>query len=144
MITRSEIVETARRWKGTPYRHQGRSVRGVDCGGLLVVVVNELGLEYRGERLTYSRFAETFSLKQELDRICHKIDLNEAKPGDIALFRIDVLPQHVAFLSDYHQGGLGMIHCYQRARKVVEHRFANVWRSPKRLIQVYQIPGVEK
>ena len=140
MITRSQIVETARRWKGTPYRHQGRSARGVDCGGFLVVVVNELGLEYKGEKLTYSRFAETFSLKQELDRLCQKVRPEDIQPGDIALFKIDVLPQHVAFLTDYHSGGLGMIHCYQRVNNVVEHRFANVWRA--RMIQAYQLPGV--
>ena len=38
------VVAQARAWLGTPWRHQGRSPRGVDCAGLVVLVARALGL----------------------------------------------------------------------------------------------------
>jgi len=46
-ITKQDIVDMAREYKGVPYRHQGRSiVTGVDCAGLLALIAGRIGLEY--------------------------------------------------------------------------------------------------
>lgn len=141
MITRSEIVKMARSWLGTPYRHQGRSRRGVDCAGPLVHIAHEVGLGDKfNDQLIYSVNPETFSLKQQMDAVLDHITKDEIRPGDPLLFKIDVHPQHVAITVDYHLGGLGMVHCYSRIGRVVEHRLADVWFA--RLVQAYRIPGI--
>ena len=43
-VTGEAVVAQARTWLGTPWRHQGRSPRGVDCAGLVVLVARALGL----------------------------------------------------------------------------------------------------
>jgi cell wall-associated NlpC family hydrolase len=141
-VTRQQIVEMARSWIGTPYRHQGRTRRGVDCAGPLVNIANEIGAEGITDRLIYSRFPESFNLKEQMDAALIKVDKDKVKPGDVLLFKIDVLPQHVGIAGNYKHGGLSIIHCYQRVGRVVEHRFANVWWA--RLIQAYKIPNVQE
>jgi cell wall-associated NlpC family hydrolase len=46
MNTRDDIVRQARTWIGTPFHHQARlKSKGCDCLGLIVGVVDELGLK---------------------------------------------------------------------------------------------------
>lgn len=143
MTKRSEIVRMARSWVGTPYRHQGRSARGMDCAGPLIRIAHEIGIGHKfDDELIYSRNPETFSLKRKMDELLLWIEPAEIKPGDILLFRIDAYPQHVSIAVDYYLGGLAMVHCYSRVGKVVEHRLAKIWLA--RLIQAYKIPGIEE
>lgn len=140
--TRKKIVELARKYKGVPFRHQGRSIiTGVDCAGLVVCIIATLGYQYK-EDLRYGRNAEKFTLKKEMDLHLCKIKKHEIQPGDILLMKIDRVPQHVAIVSDYVHGGLGMIHCYDRVKKVVEHRLANVWKA--RIVQAYEMPDLQE
>jgi len=143
MIKRSKIVKMAREWLGVPYRHQGRTRLGVDGAGPLVHIAKEVGLGDKfDDRLIYSANPETFSLKPQMNSVLNKIASEEIKPGDLLLFRFSIHPQHVAIAVDYYTGGLGMLHCYSKVGKVVEHRLANVWMA--RLVQAYRIPGIEE
>ena len=66
MITpelRIEIVEYARTWLGTKWRHQGRSKQGIDCIGLIIRTAEEFGFQYedstgyaRGTKLDFIHF----------------------------------------------------------------------------------------
>ena len=141
-FTRQHMVNMAREYKGVPYRHQGRSkANGVDCAGLLALIADRIGLEYPDD-LRYPRNPEKFNLKPVMDKVLRPIPKPDIRPGDVLLFKIDIVPQHVAIAADYTHGGLSMIHCYDRVGKVVEHRFANIWMS--RLVQGYQLPGIEE
>ena len=141
MINRADIVRMAREYKGVPYRHQGRCAKtGVDCAGLLALIADRIGLEYP-DNLRYPKNPEKFNLKSVMDQYLVPISADFIQPGDAMLFKIDVLPQHVAIAADYQYGGLSMIHCYNRVDRVVEHRLAKIWLS--RLVQAYQIPEVE-
>ncbi len=55
-------------------------------------------------------------------------DDNTIRPTDIALFSIDGLPQHMGIISDFGSG-LGLIHAYAPAKKVVEHALDDFWCS---------------
>jgi cell wall-associated NlpC family hydrolase len=44
MTMREQIVEEARKYLGVRFRHQGRTVAGIDCAGLILNVGNDLGL----------------------------------------------------------------------------------------------------
>ncbi len=136
MTLQHEIVATARRWIGVPFCHQGRSRKGVDCLGLLVMIAHENALLFNGhgahthDATTYGHRPDTQLLMAGLCRHLHRIEAAAMQPGDIALMRVDHLPQHLAIISDYPEHGhVGMIHAYAPARKVVEHRLCEHWRT---------------
>lgn len=135
MIARTDIVAAARSWLGTPFQHQGRVKRiGVDCAGLIIGVVRELGIS--ADDLTgYGRQPDS----DELRRLCREqmrpIALEAARPGDVYLIEIDGRPQHLAFATD-----IGLLHAYAPARKVVEHGIDAGWRA--RLVAAFALPGI--
>lgn len=141
----NQIVKQARTWLGTPFHHQARlKKKGCDCLGLIVGVVDELGLKDKTGKLlagydeiTYSKLPNGEHLIAKLQSVLKEIPKAKAKPGDLGLFKIGDNPQHLAILTDY-EGEIGMIHCEARTRKVVEHRLDNEWNE--RLIKVFRWP----
>ena len=57
--------------------------------------------------------------------------INAALPGDVFLIKFNGQPQHLAIFT-----GDSIIHAYEKAGKVVEQRFADVWR--KKIAGVYR------
>lgn len=127
-----EIVETARQWLGTPFVHQGR-VRGVgvDCGGLLLGVARDLGMEV-DEPPAYSMSPDPDIIQTMLDRYCVRVDFSDIQPGDILWFSFAGEPRHVGIASD-----IGVIHAWAKPGCVVEHRLDEVWMH--RLCAVYRV-----
>jgi cell wall-associated NlpC family hydrolase len=68
-----------------------------------------------------------------LKAICEAqgVKVDKPQPGDILLMRFVREPQHLGI----HAGDT-IIHSYQRAGKVTEHRMDNVWRD--RIVAVYR------
>ncbi len=143
MLDSSLLVAQARSWIGTPFHHQARlKGKGCDCLGLIVGVVDELGIkDGNGVRLaaydevTYSKEPDGAYLAQKLTGLLKEVPVAEARAGDLGLFKVRENPQHLAIFSDYN-GALGMIHCYAQARRVVEHRLDDDWKS--RLVKVFR------
>ena len=143
MLNNHIIVAQARTWLGTPFHHQARlKGKGCDCLGLITGVVGELGLQDRNgqpltgyDEVTYSKEPDGAYLTQKLTALLDEAPVAQAQPGDLALFTVRDNPQHLAILTDY-EGGLGMIHCYAQARRVVEHRLDDDWRQ--RLVKVFR------
>jgi cell wall-associated NlpC family hydrolase len=142
MITRREVVDFARSFIGTPYRHQGRSkVFGVDCAGILVLLANKLNIYWESKySLRYARNPEFFILQSEMDKYLEEITWKDIRMGDVLLFKITKHPQHVGIVSDYAKNRLGIVHTYESVGKVVEHRLNEMWMGL--LIKAYKIPGV--
>lgn len=137
MTTRSEIVAAARGFLGVRYQHQGRSRKGMDCAGLIVMVARACGIEAR-DMLGYARTPDGKSLQAHLDAQAPKTGQMQA--GDILLMRFKREPQHLAIVTDYPFGGLAMIHSYAGAGQVVEHRIDKQWAD--RIVAVYSYPEV--
>ena len=143
MSTRDDIVRQARTWLGTPFHHQARlKAVGCDCLGLIVGVVDELGLKDSSgtplaayDEVTYSREPDGAYLTQKLVGLLDEVPIAEMRAGDLALFRVRENPQHLAILTDY-ENTIGMIHCFAQARRVVEHRLDDDWKS--RLLKVFR------
>jgi NlpC/P60 family putative phage cell wall peptidase len=135
------IVAQARTWLGTPFHHQARLKNvGCDCLGLVVGVVDELGLKDKNgqklasyDEIAYSKEPDGAYLTQKLTDLLEEVQ--EPQAGDLALFSVRDNPQHLAILTDY-EGSLGMIHAYAPARRVVEHRLDDDWNS--RLVKVFR------
>lgn len=138
-VTAAQLIEDARTWLGTPYRHQG-SIKGLgcDCVGFLAEVAVETGLitpQLRAEFPTdYSQQPAGGELRRLTSRHLSLVPFNARCPGDIVLMRFAEEPQHLGMLTavdpDY------VIHCAQHG--VVEHRIDSVWRA--RIVRVYRFP----
>lgn len=143
MLLPEQVIESARRWIGTPYQHQGRLLGvGVDCLGLIIGVTTDLGLidpsllDY-GD---YARVPDGDFLQTEIAKFCTQIDLPDpGQPlptGLLVLFRFRGDPQHCGISSHYG----AVIHSHQGAGKVCEHNLDAKWR--RRVVAIYQLPGV--
>ncbi len=143
-IPRNKIVEEARKFKGVPFKHQGRSRKqGIDCVGMLIILGEENGFYKESlENNRYSKNPEVFKIKETLDEILVPIDKDKFKEGDILLFRIPFHPQHVGIVTDYSDQSYGIVQAYQTIGKVVEHRLDQKWID--RIVKAYQVPGVEE
>lgn len=121
-MRRSEIVEAARRYLGTPYHHEGRVLgHGIDCIGLLLCVARDCGAEVP-EQQGYARVPDESRLIAGLDAHACRIELKDAQPGDIVAIPFIRKLRHLAILTDK-----GMIHAYEPAGKVVEHAVDARW-----------------
>lgn len=124
----NELVNAARTFLGTPYRHQGRNEHGIDCAGLLVASYRLLGIELDDMR-AYGMEPWRDGLRQQVEKN-FTLQSRDPEPGDILLLRVRREPQHLAIATD-----LGIIHAYASVGRVVETSMGSQW--SKRLVGVY-------
>ena len=140
----SAIVQAARSWIGTPYRHQASlKGAGADCLGLVRGVWREVVGDEPEILPAYSPdWAEVGgeeTLLAAARRWLVEIPIGEAKAGDVLLFRMsDGAPiKHCAVLSDIGRPEWRMIHAYW-GRSVVESWIGPWWR--RRLAAAFAWP----
>jgi len=133
MTTRQDIIDTARKYLGVRYKHQGRTVYGLDCLGLLVRVAHDLGLS-KDDNTDYGPVPDGRRLMAEMDARLERVA--KGKPGDVLLMRFDKNPQHLAIMTDK-----GIIHSFAQARAVVEHGLNSEWSD--RIVRTYSFRGIE-
>jgi cell wall-associated NlpC family hydrolase len=139
-ISQQKIVLQARTWLGTKYHHQGRLKKskagagGVDCIGLIIGVIDELGLQdgegnplSRHDEFNYSMYPERGRLVGAIQRHLREVPEEKMTQGDVLLFRTFRDPQHVGLLTEYPTGGAGLIHCNSSAGRVVEQPLSEAW-----------------
>ncbi len=149
---KQQIVAEARGWLGTPFHHQGRARAGVDCIGLVLGVLEAVQCLSRakdemGARRRFSDFDEcdyapdpnSERLREKMDAHFYPLHAAALAPGDVLLFRILRLPQHVGIVGNHPYGGLSLIHAYSPAAKVVEEKLAQGFLS--RVIAAYRVPA---
>jgi cell wall-associated NlpC family hydrolase len=134
MLDREKIIETARGFLNTPFKHQGRNEAGIDCAGLIINVGQALGYiheDYRYEN--YGRIPHKGKLEQNVDANLEKIELSDIQPGDIFLMTFNRYPQHLALVTSLSP--LQIIHSYSGAGAVVEHICDGEWKD--RVVAAY-------
>ena len=129
------FIAAARRLAGTPFKHRGRSERGVDCLGLVKVALDAVGRETADERL-YGREPEPEGLRLRAALREHFGAPVPLQAGCVVLMRWHALPNHVAIVGDYVHGGLSLIHALASEGRVVETRLADPW--PRRIVEGYR------
>lgn len=136
MLTPDDVIAEARRWIGTRWVHQGRTTAGIDCAGLLVCVLRNLGQEVE-DMQGYRRSPDGESFRAN---IYNQTDYqSQPSPGAIGLFREAIFPTHTGFFAEQN-GILTLIHAYSLAGKVVEEPFQFRW--PEKLVAVRKIRGL--
>ena len=135
MITPDDIVEYARTWRGTRWKHLGRNERGLDCVGLLYLTAAHF--ELPGEDMSsYSRVP-----RPELLRHIGKYS-NPLRPmipvhGAIGVFHDTVTPCHTGIFAVNSKGRVTVIHCDARRRRCLEEGYEDSSPSLKsRLVDI--------
>lgn len=85
----SEIIAEARRWIGTPYVHGGKSRRGTDCSGMVMVIYEEKA----GVRLPRN------SARQQ--EFCAPVRRADLVPGDLVFFSSSVRGNRISHVGIY-------------------------------------------
>lgn len=138
MVTTTQIVDEARKWKGVPWRHQGRTERGIDCAGLVVCVAKELGLS-DFDTTDYQRTAQQHKLLGYFREHMDARPLKDVRPGDVILFRDSAYPCHVAMVGESN-GRLSIIHAHAERRVVLEEPLTEHWRG--KWVAAFRFKGV--
>lgn len=142
MQTREQIVEKTRSFIGVPWKHQGRNRLGIDCVGLVIIVGNEMGLiDYTSNNYQRHGQGTTFLREFRAGMMVEK-KLDEAKPGDVLLFRDKQYPCHSAIVGE-KKGRLTIIHAHALHRKVLEEELEQGdWLI--RRVACFSYPNVEE
>jgi cell wall-associated NlpC family hydrolase len=133
IVSASTVVAEARSWVGAPYRHQGRARTGVDCVGLPIAIMQELGaLPEHFEITNYGR-TPTGELAARLVDHCIRTDV--AVAGTLLVIAWTKIAAHVAIFT-----GDSMIHAYESVGRVVEHGYRGRW--VRMTHSIWRIPDV--
>ena len=121
---------------GTPWLHQGRTARGMDCIGYVHVVFARTLLQTRGivleaARADYGLTPSVEKLRAELDRFIGPPVKDVPRAGDVVSLRWRGDEHHLAIVVP-HPYGLGLVHADNTAagaqgKRVVYHRMGPEW-----------------
>lgn len=146
-ISRADIIEVARDYIGTPFQHQGRTHKGLDCVGLPLCVAEDLGLTDKGGVPFKRNDGGGYSAQPTgkivfqtcCDRMIRKL-ANQFRPGDVLCMRLPIEPCHVAIVTEYN-GVPYIVHAYDGGeRKCVEHILDVAWQ--RKIVAAFEFPGV--
>ncbi len=129
MPSNQDLVEAARNWKGVRWVHQGRNRAGVDCVGLLMMALKDIGIEVRDMK-GYRRSPNPEAFLGNIFDQTIPVE-GDPFPGAIGVFRDGTQPCHVAIFAETH-GRPSIIHAYAGIGKVIEEVFDHEW--PARLV----------
>jgi len=140
-----DIVAAARRWVGTPYRHQS-SCRGAgtDCLGLLRGVWREvLGPEPEAVPSytpDWSEPGHREDLLAAAGRHLVAVPPETAQPGDVLILRMKEggVAKHVGFLARSPLGHATLVHAYS-GHGVVESALTPAW--ARRVAGAFRFPA---
>lgn len=141
MIPASRLIEEARALVGVPWRHQGRTRKGVDCIGLVLVAAQNAGLDLaKAARVkaprTYSRNPDP-KLYELVQQCCEKSET--LAPGYLLFFKFDA-DKYARHFGIYTDTGT-VIHAESvTRRKVIEHGYRAHWKRWTH--SVWRLPGV--
>ena len=143
VLSRQADVGEARKWLGTPYRHQASLLGvGADCLGLVRGVWRGvIGAEPEKAPAYTPDWAEALGEESLLEAAArHMVEIapGVAQIGDVLLFRmaLGAPAKHAAIVS----GSDLILHAYW-GRAVCETRLVPWWR--RRIAAAFQFPGVE-
>jgi NlpC/P60 family putative phage cell wall peptidase len=140
MTTQKAIIDSARKWIGTPFVHQGRRLgAGVDCAGVVIGVAEDLGIAPVGFRdpKGYASNPANRLIEELMDKWLVRVPKSEVQPGDILFFKYARLPQHMGILTDRGT----FVHAYKVGPGVVEVTYDRAWQ--RATVRAYRFRGVE-
>ena len=127
---------------GVSFRHRGRSRRGLDCAGLVILASRDAGY------LAVDR--EVYGREPWRDGLRAQVAMNLGEPldrapqvDDVVLMRMrpEAEPSHLAIVTPYElsDARLGLVHTYANVGMVCTHSMDAIWAS--RIVEVYAWPA---
>jgi len=140
VITGDEIIEQARTWLGTPWHHAARCKGvGVDCGGLIVGALQEVGYPVR-DMVNYDLGDNIDAMLQHIGSHADAVPEGEYLfAGDILVLRGKLMYNHCGFYTVTPDGDGGILHAWRTPGKVVEHALDGIWE--KWIVAVFRLHG---
>jgi cell wall-associated NlpC family hydrolase len=133
---RAGFIAAARTYLNVPFRHHGRSRARLDCIGLVILALADVGA-VASDRRAYGRDPLNDGLRAAVvEQIGDPIPLSDIRPGDVLMIKWHEEPNHIAIVTDYPLGGLAIIHAFAQAGRVVEHALADPW--PRRICEAFR------
>lgn len=139
MIPAQQLIDESRKLIGTPWKHTGRTTRGVDCVGMVLLAAKNAGVDLAQygvrDQAVYGRGAQPLLL-EKVEQYCKRIA--EPVPGCLLFFRFynDRHPKHFGIYTERDT----MIHADTKRGLVVEHGHRAHWKSQTH--SCWLLPGV--
>ncbi len=143
MATREQIVEEARKWLGSPWKHAGRGPGGLDCAGVPIVTAQALDLGDGYDFINYDRRPDGTFLRRFMEGGCTRKLVSEAEEGDILIFAESGVLCHCGIrTTKYDQPAV--IHAHALRRMVIEETLEQAVSVVGKPTHAFQLPGVEE
>lgn len=97
-VTREAIVDAALSCRGLPFVHQGRSETGIDCVGLLYLILKKVDYPQIHDVEGYKRSPSATVIRETFEKNFNEIPVEDAKRGDILLLKIGAKPKHAGVI----------------------------------------------
>jgi cell wall-associated NlpC family hydrolase len=122
--TRDNIVEIARRCIGIPWRHQGRTMKGMDCIGIIIAIGHLTGTHFYNSTANYRRAPRPEVFLADFRKELNEKPLHQRKHGDVILIRDAIFTTHSGiYTTDGDEETL--IHAFALRKQVVEDPISN-------------------
>ncbi len=142
MTTGAQVVEAAREWMGTPFRHQGRSKAGIDCVGLLILVGEKLGITDYEDKPNYPKRPDGTFMQRFRDNMVQVFPVTDMKNGDVLLFSQGLSMCHCGIMATVERQP-GIIHAAAFHHCVTEETLSECEDECGKPRFVFRFTGVE-
>lgn len=143
----NRLVETARTFMNVPFKHRGRTRRGLDCAGLVWCACAEAGVTHPDLK-RYGREPHRDGMMRIVIEAVGEpvwqghpgqvVPRELLQVGDVLVMRFDKEPHHMGIIGTDRLRGLSLIHAdgSHGVRRVVEHGLDEHWQ--KRICAVFR------
>ena len=130
MTLREKFVEIGLTWIDVPWRKVGSTRQGVNCLGLPVGIVREMGgfdelVQLGAVQANFDRPLTPRMMVDGMMEHMNVIKIPDARLGDLLLFRINGRPDHIAILTALNP--ITILHSDRNARKVRNQTLPARW-----------------
>jgi probable lipoprotein NlpC len=110
------VIQSAKKYIGTPYKYAGMDKEGIDCSGLICVVFNEVGMEMPRQ-------------SHEQCKVGTEVEFDKLRPGDLVFTGASKGSKkisHVGLVSNVENGKIMFIHASTQ-KGVIEENLLDKW-----------------
>lgn len=122
-----------------PFKEKGRTRKGADCWGLVLLVLKEqYGVTGLPDfRKSYSHTGDREGIKDCVTDEAHNwVKVSEPEKGAVIVFNIGGYPQHVGICTGFKQGKAMFLHVHKGANSTHERLSSSLWNQ--RIAGIYK------